>query len=162
MNPTLMPGSQPNDELTSVVRTLNRFANAFDTKEWASLEDCLAPSLHADYSQLRGTPAETMTAGRFVELRRQALDHLVTQHLFANHEVDVHGTRASAKVSAAIFRRHADGRTLHTHCLYHFELARAESGWKIHAIRQQVYWSEGDRSLHAGIEQSPTSAAAGS
>jgi hypothetical protein len=148
-----MPDPALNDE-RRILRLLNRFANCFDTKEWAGLEDCLAPTLHTDYSQLRGTPPQTLTAARFVELRRQALDHLATQHLLANHEIDVDGTTASAKASCVIFRRDARGETLHTHGLYHFGLRRLETGWKIEAIVQRVYWSDGNRNLHAGIVKS--------
>lgn len=138
------------DEL-AILRVLNRFANCFDTKQWNEMTDCLALAIHTDYSDLRGTPPETMSSARFVELRREALEPLDTHHLFANHEVEGRGDVATAKVSAVIFRRAANGETLHTHCLYLFELRRAPQDWKICAITQKVFWSDGNPRVHAGI-----------
>lgn len=137
----------------AILRVLNRFANCFDTKQWHEMTDCLAADIYTDYSDLRGTPPETMSRTRFVELRREALGPLETHHLFANHEVEWCGDAAKAKVSAVIFRRAADGQTLHTHCLYLFELRREPQGWKICAITQKVLWSEGNPGIHAGIAQ---------
>ncbi len=139
----------PIEEL-AVRRHLDRFANTFDTKQWDEMLECLAPTLHTDYSDLRGTPAETVSHTRFVELRREALDKLATQHLFANHEIDLAGDAASARVSAAIFRRTPEGKTFHTHCLYFFKLVKVSRQWKINSIVQKVYWSEGASLIHAG------------
>ena len=141
------------DEL-AVMRILSRFANCFDTKQWDEMTHCLAPVLYTDYSDLRGTPPETLSNTRFVELRHEALDKLATHHLFGNHEIELLGDVAKAKVSAVIFRRAADGETLHTHCLYLFELRKAPQDWKICAITQKIYWSEGNKRIHAGIVQS--------
>jgi hypothetical protein len=49
-----------------------RFANAFDLEAWDDLTECLTESIHTDYSDLRGTPSETMTRERFVELAAAA------------------------------------------------------------------------------------------
>src|SRR5206468_2310114 len=78
--PTPTEGAVSDDE--SAIRTLiARFANAFDLKAWDALDACLTESLHTDYSDLRGTPPETVSRQRFVELRRAALDHLATHHV---------------------------------------------------------------------------------
>ena len=37
-----------------------KFANSFDLKDWQALGECLADSVYVDYSELRGTPAETL------------------------------------------------------------------------------------------------------
>ena len=138
-------------EELAILHLINRFANCFDTKQWDEMTNCLAPILFTDYSDLRGTPPETMSNTRFVELRREALDRLATHHLFSNHEIECRGDVAQARVSAVIFRRAADGQTLHTHCLYLFELRKAPQGWRIGAITQKVFWSEGNRRIHAGL-----------
>jgi hypothetical protein len=58
-----------------------RFANCFDLKDWDGLCRCLADELYTDYSDLRGTPPETMSKERFVELRQIAPHDLQTHHL---------------------------------------------------------------------------------
>jgi hypothetical protein len=67
-----------------------RFANSFDLKEWDRLGQCLADTLYTDYSELRGTPPETMSRDKFVQLRRSALQELQTHHLAGNLEIDLY------------------------------------------------------------------------
>jgi hypothetical protein len=64
---------------------LTAYANSFDRKDWAGLGECLADTLHTDYSQLRHTPPETISREHFVELRQSALHELDTQHLLSNY-----------------------------------------------------------------------------
>jgi len=138
----------------SAIRTLiARFANAFDLKAWDALDACLTESLHTDYSDLRGTPPETVSRQRFVELRRAALDHLATHHLSGNYDVAVEGDRARCRASMMIWRRDDGGRVLNTHCLYDFELSRSAAGWRISSITQRVLWSDGDWAIHSGIQK---------
>ena len=136
---------------SSIRDLINRFANTFDLKDWKGMQACLCATLHTDYSDLRGTPPETISNKRFVELRRKALEPLATQHLMGNHDVDVDGDTAQATVSCVIFRKSPDGATLNTHCLYFFGLAREADGWKIAAIRQKVLINDGDTAVHNGI-----------
>jgi ketosteroid isomerase-like protein len=136
----------------SLIRDLvNRFANTFDLKDWQGMQACLCSKIDTDYSDLRGTPPETTTSKRFVELRKKALESLATQHLMSNHDVETDGDMAHATVSCVIFRKSAEGGTLNTHCLYFFGFKRETEGWKISAIRQKVLISDGDTGIHAGI-----------
>src|SRR5262249_5693510 len=109
----------PVTEIVAIQQLVARFANSFDTKDWRALRECLADELHTDYSDLRGTPAETMPRSRFVELRRSALQSLQTHHLCGN--VEIGGARPiEARVSMTIHRRAESGATFDTHCLYTF------------------------------------------
>lgn len=137
-------------------KLFSQFANCFDLKAWDELETCLAPNIHTDYSDLRGTPPEVMSNVRFVELRRTALQALKTHHLLGNQQIDVDGERAHATVSAVIYRRNAAGAVLNTHCLYRFEAQKIGGHWKIAAITQKVLWSDGDPAIHAGIATPPS------
>lgn len=130
---------------------VNRFANCFDLKDWDGLRECLSKSIHTDYSDLRGTPPETISNSRFVELRRTALQPLATQHLMGNHDIAVDGDTATATVSCVIFRKNPTGERLNTHCIYFFGMAREGDAWKINAIRQKVLINDGDTGIHAGI-----------
>lgn len=115
-----------------------RFANSFDLKDWVALGDCLADSLYADYSELRGTPAETLTRAQFIEPRQAALKELKTHHLAGNVEMKVDGARADLKVSMAVFIQRPDGERIQSHCVYFMGVAREEAGWRIQSITQKV------------------------
>src|SRR5215471_5995029 len=65
-----MADGLPVTEIVAIQQLVARFANSFDVKDWLALAECLAEELHTDYSDLRGTPPETMSRSRFVELRR--------------------------------------------------------------------------------------------
>lgn len=130
---------------------VNRFANCFDLKDWTGLQNCLSKSVHTDYSELRGTPPETISSSRFVKLRRTALEPLATQHLMSNHEIEVDGDTAKAIVSCVIFRKNPGNERLNTHCIYFFGMQREGDAWKISAIRQKVLLNDGDTGIHAGI-----------
>lgn len=132
----------------------NQFANCFDLKAWDELETCLASTLHTDYSDLRGTPPDTMSNVHYVELRRTALHALATHHLMSNHQITVGGKHARMKVSAIIWRKDVNGATLNTHCVYLFEAEKIANQWKISSITQKVLWSDGDTAIHAGIAKS--------
>lgn len=128
-----------------------RFANSFDLKEWDRLGECLADTLYTDYSDLRGTPPETLSRETFVQLRRSALQDLRTHHLAGNLEIELAGTTANLKVSMVICRQSPSGETLNTHCLYFFGAEQVEGVWRIHSIRQKVLMSEGQPGIHKGI-----------
>jgi hypothetical protein len=136
-----------------VHQLLNRFSNSFDLKAWDTLRNCLADSLHTDYSELRGTPPETMTGDRFVELRRVFLNSLKTHHLNGNHEITITGNQGSARVSTIIFRKDESGEVLNTHCLYFFGLSKTSGSWLITSITQKVFWNDGNTKIHQGIEK---------
>ena len=128
-----------------------RFANSFDLKEWDRLGQCLADTLYADYSDLRGTPPETMSRDKFVQLRRSALQELQTHHLAGNLEIDLTEGSANLKVSMVICRRNQAGEMLNTHCLYFLGAEQGEGGWRINSIRQRVLMSDGQAGVHKGI-----------
>lgn len=136
-----------------VYQLLSRFSNSFDLKAWDTLRSCLADSLHTDYSALRGTPPETMTGDRFVELRQRSLEHLKTHHLSGNQEITIDGDQGSARVSTVIFRKDESGEVFNTHCLYLFGLSKTSGSWLITSIVQNVFWSDGNTKIHQGIEK---------
>lgn len=135
----------------AIQQIIARFANSFDRKGWDVLARCLANRLYTDYSDLRGTPPETLTRERFVELRRHALQDLQTHHLSGNLELQIDGTHAEARVSFVIYRRTTEGVVLNTHCLYTFGLKKQGADWLIASIVQKVLWNEGETSIHTGI-----------
>ena len=128
-----------------------RFANSLDLKDWERLGQCLTATLHTDYSDLRGTPPETVSRKEFVELRQAALEELETHHLAGQSEIDVTEPTANMTVSMVIYRRNSTGKTLNTHCIYFFGAVKDQGTWQIASIRQKVLMSHGDADIHKGI-----------
>ncbi len=143
-----MPTADARFDLQQLVA---RYANCFDLKDWDGLGQCLSSNLYTDYSDLRGTPPETMPKDKFVALRRSALDDLQTHHLSGNVEVCLTEESAKLKVSMLIYRRNGAGETLNTHCLYLFGAEHGDSGWVINSITQKVLVSYGQTTVHKGI-----------
>jgi hypothetical protein len=134
----------------AVRRLLAKFANSFDVKAWDDLGECLAESIYTDYSDLRGTPPESVSRGDFIALRRSALEPLKTHHLIGNVEVYINGTSATARLSAVIFRRNQAEEVFNSHCLYLLGLQSRNQDWEICSIVQHVLWSDGNASIHSG------------
>lgn len=144
--------------LEEVARTISRFANSFDLKDWRSLEDLLAEHVEVDYSDLRGQRA-TLSRGDYVAQRRSALESLDTHHLLSNPEIEAQADAATCRASALIQRRRGE-KFFHSHVIYLFRLERRSGSWYICSITQKVLWSEGDPSIHSGAERSSSEPAA--
>jgi hypothetical protein len=133
----------------SVLNTVNRFANSFDLKSWDALGDVLADEIVCDYRDLRGV-IETLSRADYVKKRIVALDHLKTQHLFTNHEIQTMGKKADCRLNAFIIRQDT-GAVFHTHAVYDFKLIQQDARWLITHIKQTILWNEGDSKIHAGV-----------
>jgi len=135
----------------AVIDVVLAFARSLDVKDWLACRRCFTDEIETDYSDLRGEPPSTVKADEFVALRRRALEKLKTLHLSANHLVALDGDRATCVSAAVIHRfRPEDGARFDTYCAYAHSLVRGASGWKIHKVKQTVYWNTGDPSIHAG------------
>jgi hypothetical protein len=134
--------------IDTVESAIARFANCFDTKDWAGLEALLTEEVALDYSALRGEVG-TATRAAYVARRRAALDALATHHLLGNLEIQSVGDTATCRASGMIWRRDGE-RRFDSHVLYEFRLVRGPGGWRIAAIKQGVLFSEGDPSVHSG------------
>jgi hypothetical protein len=139
-------------DVLAVQRTLSRFMNCFDRKDWVGMTPLLADSIHVDYSDLRGEAPRTIAATEFVEARRSALHAIDTHHLIGNFDVEVHGPSADARASCVIFRRNAAAHFT-SHAMYAFRLERRADGWTIAAIKQTILWNDGDASVHSGAKR---------
>jgi hypothetical protein len=140
-------------DIFAIRQLVARFANSFDLKDWPALAECLADELETDYSDLRGSPAETMSRERFLHLRHSALQALRTHHLTGNVEIKLNQNEAEARVSMVIYRRAESGEIFNTHCLYMLGLERVASRWVINSIVQKVLMSDGERRIHKGVQQ---------
>ena len=132
-------------------RLIARFANSLDLKAWDELGNCLSDNVDTDYSELRGTPPESMTKERFVEMRRAALQELQTHHLAGNVEISLAGDKARVTVSMVIYRKSENNEVFNTHCVYWLGVSEENGSWRIRSIVQKVLWNEGARRIHQGI-----------
>ncbi|MCB9111460.1 MAG: nuclear transport factor 2 family protein [Anaerolineales bacterium] len=136
----------------SVQKVIAKFANSFDVKDWDGLQACLTESVFTDYSDLRGTPPQTVTAVDYVKSRRESLDHLKLHHLVGNFEIDfMDANSATCRASMVVWRK-SDEEEFTSHCIYIFQLVKAQEEWKISGITQKVLWNEGKASIHSGAK----------
>jgi hypothetical protein len=136
------------EDTFKIQELIPRFANSFDTKDWDILKDCLADSVYTDYTDLRGTPPETISAAAYVKSRQESLQHLTTHHLSGNYEIQYADTlQATCRASMIIWRKSGDAQFT-THCVYMFRLKKINSEWKIAGITQKVLWNEGNPAIH--------------
>ena len=140
------------DDTFKIQQLIARFANSFDVKDWSGLEACFTETLYTDYSDLRGTPSQTITAAEYVRQRRESLDHLKLHHLVSNYEVDLTDSNtASCRASMVVWRK-SDEEEFTSHCVYIFQLVKSNDDWKISGITQKVLWNEGTSSIHKGAK----------
>ncbi len=141
------------EDTFKIYELIPHFANSFDLKDWEGLQRCLTDTIRADYSDLRGTPPQTLTAADYVKSRRDSLENLTTHHLSGNVEVEyTDATHATCRASMVIWRRSSSDEFT-THCVYIFELIKDKFDWKISGITQKVLWNEGDASIHKDARQ---------
>jgi SnoaL-like protein len=131
-----------------IQRTISRFANSFDLKDWELMKSVLSDTVIVDYSDLRGEPAKEVDSDTYVQSRKDALANLHTHHLVGNFEIEFSQNSATVRASSTIFRRSED-RVFHTHAIYEFGLIKTlGAGWLIDSIKQSVLWNDGDSMVH--------------
>ena len=144
-------------ESDEIRNALSRFMNSFDLADWGAMADQLEPTIDVDYSDLRGEPPARVSAADYVRSRAEALRDLSTHHLLANTEIRVDGSSASVNASCMVWRSNGASR-FDSHAFYRFALVKRGVRWKIAAIAQKIFWSDGDPGLHrsaAGGKRSP-------
>ena len=140
------------DDAVKIQQVIARFANSFDLKDWSGLETCLTDTLFTDYSDLRGTPPQNITASEYVQQRRASLDHLKLHHLVSNYEIDFADAHTASCRASMIVWRKSDTEEFTSHCVYMFQLTKQNALWKITGITQKVLWNDGSSSLHSGAK----------
>lgn len=129
-----------------------KFANSFDVKDWDGLRACFTESIYTDYSDLRGTPPQTISAVDYVQSRRESLDHLKLHHLVSNYEINFPDTGGATCRASMIVWRKSETEEFTSHCVYNFQLVQQNGEWKISGITQKVLWNDGKSSIHSGAK----------
>ena len=139
-------------DILEIQKIIARFATSFDMKDWNGLEACFTESLYTDYSDLRGTPPQTVTGKEYVQKRIDSLDQLKLHHLVSNCEVDLTDSNSATCRASMVVWRKSDVEDFTSHCVYIFQLTKQGSDWKISGITQKVLWNEGTSSIHKGAK----------
>lgn len=130
---------------------LAKFANSFDRKDWQALSNLLSDSIDCDYSDLRANSGK-ISRSEYINKRKQALQHLRTQHLFSNIEIYKQDKAANCRANAIIMRVNDDDEFFHSHAMYEFDLIINQSNqWQITSIKQTILWNEGNANIHVGV-----------
>ena len=140
------------EDRLKIQELIARFANSFDVKDWRALETCFTESLFTDYSDLRGTPPQHVSAGEYASSRRDSLDSLKLHHLVSNYEIDFADSNTAVCRASMIVWRKSEEEEFTSHCYYIFQLMKLDSDWKISGITQKVLWNEGSSSIHRGAK----------
>ena len=140
------------EDRIKIQELIAHFANSFDVKDWDGLQSCFTETFYSDYSDLRGTPPETISVKEYVRLRRESLEPLKIQHLVSNYEIKfLESTIATCRASMVVWRK-TDKEDFITHCVYIFQLVEQDAVWKISRITQKVLWNEGTSSIYKGAK----------
>jgi SnoaL-like domain len=139
-------------DILEIQKIIACFATSFDVKDWNGLEACFTESLYTDYSDLRGTPPETISAKEYVQKRIDSLDQLKLHHLVSNYEVDLTDSNSATCRASMVVWRKSDEEEFTSHCVYTFQLTKQDSDWKISGITQKVLWNEGTSLIHKGAK----------
>lgn len=140
------------EDVLNIQRVIARFATSFDVKDWDGLQACLNESVFTDYSDLRGTPPETITAAEYVRSRRESLDALKLHHLVSNYEIDFPDSGGATCRASMVVWRKSDEEEFSSHCVYNFQLIKLNGDWRISGITQKVLWNDGKASIHKGAK----------
>ncbi|HSJ89475.1 MAG TPA: nuclear transport factor 2 family protein [Anaerolineales bacterium] len=140
------------EDRLKIQELIARFANSFDVKDWRALEACFTEVLFTDYSDLRGTPPQNVSASEYARSRRESLDHLKLHHLVSNYEIEFGNPNSAVCRASMIVWRKSEEEEFTSHCYYIFQLTKLDSDWKISGITQKVLWNEGTSSIHQGAK----------
>jgi hypothetical protein len=148
----------------AIVDLTHRMVGCFDLLDWAALEGCFLDEIDVRYEYVVDDGVSTMSAEAFVEAWRGAMSGLeATQHLLANHQVDVEGDEATCTAYCLVQHYYPDpagGSTWTLGGHYDLALARTDEGWRIGALEMTVVWAQGNGHLLDQAARVPSDAVA--
>lgn len=142
------PVGRLEDEL-AIRRVLYAYARGVDRRDWTLFRSCFTDPVEVDLSSWNGAPPSRMPVDEWVAGVRAGLSGFdATQHLTANHLVDVDGD--TAHCTSEVQASHVlDGRRVVIGGWYDTRLARVGDAWRIASSTLHVTWREGPEALFA-------------
>lgn len=126
----------------AIQELIAKFAASFDLKDWDGLQACFTETFRADYSDVNGKPPQTVIAAEYVRSRREVLERFKLHHLVSNYEIDFADSNSATCRASMIVWRRSETEQQTAHCMYTFQLLRADAGWKISGVAQKILWNE--------------------
>jgi 3-phenylpropionate/cinnamic acid dioxygenase small subunit len=138
------------DDRTAVIDTVTRYATALDSRDWALLDEVFTPDAVGDFG---AGPLAGREALRGL-VRRMLGGSGPSQHLLANHRVEVDGDTARCVCQVRAFSAGvgpAAGRSYELLGEYRDRLVRTPEGWRIARRELKVHHERGSREV-LGLE----------
>ena len=132
------------------------WAESYDTKDWARLRRCLAPSSWLDFRGLQGSLHEHLSPDAFVAILSSeeilGRKRLKTQHLLGGakwERQDDGAVRAWHQIRAAHQRYVDDELTAvankgHAHGVTQHLYRKVDGAWKLEGVAPKLEWAEYD------------------
>ena len=143
----------PSETRIEVVETCTRMAVHADRRAWALLRGLFAEEVLLDYTSLTGGDPVQLTPDEIVVAWSATLGgYDATQHLIANHLVQVDGDRAVCTASFQATHRLAGPHGSPLWTLggdYRWELTRIDGRWLINSVVMTATWGDGNKDLPA-------------
>ena len=158
-SPPLKPLPNPltsSPEYQACSAVLFEWAESYDSKDWARLRTCVAPTLRIDYTSFLNQSWDAMPAADFVAMASSPAvlgsPTLRTQHMIGAsrwektapdlitgyHQLRVpHQRYADAACSQVLVKGHAHSSNTHWY-------RRVDGRWKFAGLRPDIRWSEYD------------------
>jgi hypothetical protein len=136
-------------EQEAIASVVTHLVHHVDHKEWVELQGLFSDRVETDYRSLFGGDVSDQTRGALVDGWRGMLQPIATQHLLGPLVVHHEDSRAVARchVRAWHHRPGSDGGEWMIAGHYVFRLAKEQSGWKIAAMRLELFYETGDRGV---------------
>lgn len=135
----------------AIVEAVDSVALLADLRDWDRLQALFADEVLVDYTSLRGGEPQRVSAAELVAGWRERLGGLdATQHVVANHLVEVAGDEATCRAHV-LATHHLANRTggpiWHLGGHYRYRLARRSGRWEITGTTLTVLWATGNEHL---------------
>jgi len=147
-------GSNATDDRAAIIETVNRYATALDSRDWALLDEVFTPDAVADFGAGPLTGREALR-----DLVRRMLGRSgPSQHTLTDHRIDL-GTDSARCVcqvralSTGIGQ--ATGRSYELLGEYRDQLVRSPDGWRIARREMMIHREIGSRDV---LNSTPPSA----
>lgn len=146
--PAAAEPAAPHDRV-AIIDAITAIAAGADRHQWDRVRAAFAPTITVDYTSLVGGQPATLGSADLVKSWEAFLPGFDrTQHLVANHTVQVDGDQASAQADfQATHRIGTDFWVLGG--WYDYSLVRDGATWRVSAMRMTWTWETGDRGLMA-------------
>ena len=148
----------------AISEVLYRYAAGCDRRDWDLFRECFCDEVEIDLSSWNGNPPAVLPLDAWVNGVRAGLSGFdATQHLSANHLIEIDGDRAHATSNVQASHMLGDERVI-LGGWYDTHLVRRGGKWRIARSALNVTWRSGREELFAQAaardEQRPPAAPA--